>query len=40
LLWVIILVLILLVLSVLFGGFQQGTKAQPLERPPVATLAT
>jgi hypothetical protein len=39
LLWVVILVLILLVLSVLFGGFQRGTKAEPAGRPPAVRLA-
>jgi hypothetical protein len=39
LLWVVILVLILLVLSVLFGGFQRGTKAEPAGRPPVVSVA-
>ena len=29
LLWIVLLVVILIVLSVLFGGFQKGTKAGP-----------
>jgi hypothetical protein len=33
LLWVAILALILLVLSILFGGFQRGTRSAPPTRP-------
>jgi hypothetical protein len=40
LLWVVILVLILLVLSILFGGFQTGTKAEPAKPPPGVSLAS
>jgi hypothetical protein len=34
LLWIVVVVLILLVLSVLFGGFQRGTRAEPAVGPP------
>jgi hypothetical protein len=40
LLWVVILVLILLMLSILFGGFQRGTKAEPVVRPPAVRLTS
>lgn len=39
LLWVVILVLILLLLSVLFGGFQRGTKTGLAQRPPAVATA-
>jgi len=40
LLWVVILVLILLMLSILFGGFQRGTKAEPAGWPPAVRLTS
>jgi hypothetical protein len=40
LLWAVILVLILLLLSVLFGGFQRGTKTDPAGRPPAVSLTS
>jgi hypothetical protein len=40
LLWIVVLVLVLLLLSVLFGGFQRGTKAAPTTRPPAISLAS
>jgi len=33
--WILIIVVVLIVLSVMFGGFQKGTKATGL--PPAAT---
>jgi hypothetical protein len=39
LLWVVMLVLILLVLSVLLGGFQLGTKSAPVPRLPAQRVA-
>ena len=40
LLWVLLLILVLIVLSVMFGGFQKGTKAGSLPHPgSVATAA-
>ncbi len=33
LLWVVLLILVLIVLSVMFGGFQKGTKAGTLRHP-------
>jgi hypothetical protein len=36
----VILVIILLVLSILFGGFQLGTKAAPTLRPPGLSLTS
>jgi len=35
-----ILVIILLMLSILFGGFQLGKKAAPIPRPPALCLAS
>jgi hypothetical protein len=40
LLWAVILVLILLLLSVLFGGFQRGTKTDPAGRLPAVSLTS
>jgi hypothetical protein len=40
LLWIVVLVLVLLLLSVLFGGFQRGTKATQTTRPPAVSLAS
>jgi hypothetical protein len=34
LLWLVLLLVILIVVAVLFGGFQLGTKAQGSPRPP------
>jgi hypothetical protein len=34
LMWVVLLILILIVLSVMFGGFQKGTKAGSLNHSP------
>lgn len=40
LLWLVLLVIVLLVLSVLFGGFRLGTRAEgPGPRPPVIGAA-
>jgi hypothetical protein len=39
LLWIVLLILVLIVLSVLFGGFQKGTKAGGLGFGPVAVVA-
>jgi hypothetical protein len=40
LLWLVLLVLILIVLSVLFGGFRLGTRAEgPGRQPPVTGAA-
>jgi hypothetical protein len=39
LLWLVILVIILLVLSLFFGGFQRGTKAEPTPQLPAVNLA-
>jgi hypothetical protein len=36
LLWIVLLIVILIVLSVLFGGFQKGTKVSGLGPTPVA----
>jgi nitrate/TMAO reductase-like tetraheme cytochrome c subunit len=38
LLWIVLLIVILIVLSLLFGGFQKGTKANSLA--PVCTSCT
>lgn len=39
LLWLVLLVIVLLVLSVLFGGFRLGTRAEgPGPRPPVISV--
>ncbi len=38
LLWILALILILIVLSLLFGGFQKGTKADVGYRQPVGQL--
>jgi hypothetical protein len=43
LLWIVLLIVILIVLSVLFGGFQKGTKANGLGRSctsPTSCLTT
>ena len=43
LLWIVLLIVILIVLSVLFGGFQKGTKANGLDRlctSPASCLTT
>jgi len=40
LLLVVILVITLLMLSILFGGFQLGKKAAPTPRPPAVSLAS
>jgi hypothetical protein len=39
LLWLVILVIILLALSLFFGGFQRGTKAEPTGQLPAASVA-
>jgi hypothetical protein len=39
LLWLVILVIILLVLSLFFGGFQRGTKAELTQQLPAASVA-
>jgi ABC-type Fe3+ transport system permease subunit len=39
LLWVLTLLLVLLVLSILFGGFQRGTRAGGGQVPAAATVA-
>jgi hypothetical protein len=36
--WVVLLILILIVLSVLFGGFQKGTKTGSLNHSPLSPL--
>jgi hypothetical protein len=36
--WVVLLILILIVLSVLFGGFQKGTKTGSLNHSPAVTF--
>jgi TRAP-type mannitol/chloroaromatic compound transport system permease large subunit len=36
--WVVLLILILIVLSVLFGGFQKGTKTGSLGHSPAVTF--
>jgi hypothetical protein len=36
--WVVLLILILIVLSVLFGGFQKGTKTGSLTHSPAVTF--
>jgi hypothetical protein len=36
--WVVLLILILVVLSVLFGGFQKGTKTGSLNHSPAVTF--
>ena len=36
--WVVLLILILIVLSVLFGGFQKGTKTGSLSHSPAVTF--
>jgi hypothetical protein len=36
--WVVLLILILIVLSVLFGGFQKGTKTGSLGYSPAVTF--
>jgi hypothetical protein len=36
--WVVLLILILVVLSVLFGGFQKGTKTGSLSHSPAVTF--
>jgi len=38
LLWIVVLALVVLLLSVLFGGFQRGTKAAPPAQPPAVSL--
>jgi hypothetical protein len=38
LMWIILLILLLIVLSVLFGGFQKGTKVNGLGVRPVVTV--
>jgi hypothetical protein len=41
LLWLVLLVVVLVVLSVLFGGFRLGTRAEgPDRRPPMMSAAT
>jgi ABC-type lipoprotein release transport system permease subunit len=35
LLWILLIIVALIVLSVLFGGFQKGTKTSGLGAPPV-----
>jgi hypothetical protein len=39
LLWIVVLALVLLLMSVLFGGFQRGTKAAPARPPAVSLLS-
>jgi len=36
--WVVLLILILIVLSVMFGGFQKGIKTGSLNHSPTATF--
>jgi hypothetical protein len=40
LLWIVLLIVILIVLSVLFGGFQKGTKESGLGRAPAAGVVS
>ena len=40
LLWILLIVVVLIVLSVLFGGFQKGTKAAPATAPGVIAAAS
>jgi hypothetical protein len=35
--WVVLLILILIVLSVMFGGFQKGTKTGGLNHSPISS---
>lgn len=35
--WLVLLVLILVVLALMFGGFQKGTKSSSLPHPPATT---
>ena len=37
--WILLIILALIVLSILFGGFQKGTKAAPRALPSHASLA-
>lgn len=40
LLWIVLLIVILIVLSVLFGGFQKGTKASGLGLAPSVSVVS
>ncbi len=40
LLWIVLLIVILIVLSVMFGGFQKGTKESGLGRAPAVSAAS